>query len=235
MITLRRAGDRHHERRRRHEVWLTFDRKDRTDPLADGFGALEVLDEGRLSPGGGLSRRPRRKAEIVTYVRVGALAYYDSTGRSGVIQAGEFQRTTAGQGSYQSETNASPTDGAQVFQICLRPARAGPDPGSEQKRFSAAERRGGLRVIASPDARQGSLRIHQDALIYSAMLEPGKHVVHELSQGRSAWLHLIDGEVTFGEVVLSSGDGAGVSAERSVSLTARVQTEILLLDLGDRA
>jgi quercetin 2,3-dioxygenase len=232
MITLRRAGERRHDRRRKHEVWLTFDAQDRTDPLADGFGALEVLDEDRLSPGGNLRRRPHREAEIITYVRGGALAYDDSTGRSGVIQAGEFQRTTAGRGSYQSETNASRSNWAQVFQICLRPARAGLEPGNEQKRFSAAERRGGLCVIASPDARRGSLCIHQNALLYSAMLDPGKHVVHELSQGRSAWLHVIEGEATLGDLVLSSGDGAGLTAERAVSLTAREETEILLIDLG---
>ena len=234
MITLRRAGERHHDRRRKYEVWLTFDAQDRTDPLADGFGALEVLDEDRLAPGAGLPRRPHREAEIVTYVREGVLAYDDSSGRSGAIQAGEFQRTTAGRGSYQSETNASRTDWAQVFQICLRPARAGLMPGMEQKRFSAAERRGGLCVVASADARRGSLRIHQDALLYSAMLDPGKHVVHELSEGRSAWLHLIEGEATLGDVVLSSGDGAGLTAERAVSLTAREETEILLVDLGAR-
>ena len=165
-------------------------------------------------------------------MREGVLAYDDSSGRSGSIQAGEFQRTTAGRGSYQSETNASRSAWAQVFQICLRPERAGLEPGHEQKRFSAAERRGRLCVVASPDARRGSLRIHQDALLYSAMLDPGKHVVHELSEGRSAWLHLVEGEATLGDVVLSSGDGAGLTAERAVSLTAREETEILLVDLG---
>jgi redox-sensitive bicupin YhaK (pirin superfamily) len=232
MITLRRAGERHHDGGRKHEVWRTFDAQDRTDALADGFGALEVLDEDRLSPGAGLPRRPHREAEIIIYVRGGALVYDDSTGRSGVIQAGEFQRTTAGRGSYQNETNASRTDWVQLFQICLRPARAGLEPGHEQKRFSAAERRGGLCVVASPDARRGSLRIHQDTLLYSAMLDPGKHVVHELSQGRSAWLHLIEGEVTLGDVMLSAGDGAGLTDERAVSLTAREGTEILLVDMG---
>jgi redox-sensitive bicupin YhaK (pirin superfamily) len=232
MITLRRAAERHHDRRRRHEVWLTFDGQDRTDPLADGFGALEFLDEDRLSPGAELPGHPRREAEIITYVRGGALAYDDSSGRSGVIQAGEFQRMTARRGSHHSETNASRTNWAQVFQICLRPARAGLEPGNEQKRFSAAERRGGLCVVASPDGRRGSLRIHQDAVLYSALLRPGKHVVHELGEGRMAWLHLIEGEIALGDVVLSSGDAAGLTAERAVSLTARDETEILLVDLG---
>ena len=233
MITLRRSTERYHDRRRKQEVWLTFHPQARADPLADGFGALEIFDEDRLAPGGYLAPHPYHDADIVTYVREGALAYQDETGRSGVIHAGEFQRTTVGRGNRQSETNASRTAGAHVFQIWLRPAQAGPDPGQEQKRFSAGDRRGALCVVASPDARRGSLRVHEDAVLYSAMLSPGKHVVHELGQGRRAWLHLVEGEVTLGDVVLSTGDGAGVTAERAVSLTARVETEILLVDLGD--
>jgi len=92
---------------------------------------------------------------------------------------------------------------------------------------------GWLCVVASPDARSGSLRLRQDALLYSAMLDPGDHVVHELSQGRSTWLHLVEGEASFRDIVLSTGDGAGVTAEHAVSLTAREETEILLLDLGE--
>ena len=235
MITLRRTGERHHDRRRKHEVWLTFDAKAENDPLADGFGALQILDEDRLSPGADLSRRPDGDAEIVIYVCGGALAYDDSTGRAGVIQAGEFRRTTAGRGRRQHEANASRSDWAHVFQIWLRATKATVDRGHEQKRFSAAERRGELCVVASPDARRGSLRLDQDAVLYSAMLEPGRHVVHELAQKRSAWLHIVQGEATLGDIVLSTGDGVGVTAERAVSLTARVRTEILLLDLGERA
>jgi quercetin 2,3-dioxygenase len=234
MITLRRAKERHHDRRRKQEAWHTFYAADRADALADGFGTLEILNEDRLPPGAGVARHPHHDAEIITYVREGALAHEDSMGRSGVIHAGEFQRMTAGRGIRHSETNASRTDWAHVFQIWLRPSRAGLEPTNEQKRFSAAERRGVLCVVASPDARRGSLRIHQDALMYSAMLDPGQHVVHELSQGRGAWLHLVQGEVTMGDVVLCAGDGAGITAERAVSLTAREETEILLLDLGEQ-
>jgi redox-sensitive bicupin YhaK (pirin superfamily) len=234
MITLRRAKERHHDRQRKQEVWLTFYPSDPADPLADGFGSLELLDEDRLPPGAGVSPRPAHDAEIVTYVREGALAYEDSLGRSGVIPAGEFHRMTAGRGVHHSERNASRTDWAHAFQVWLRPSEAGLIPGHEQKRFSTAERRGGLCVVASPDARRGSLVIHQDALVYSAMLDPGQHVVHELARGRSAWLHVVLGEVTLGDVVMTTGDGAGVTGERSISFTAREETEILLLDLGER-
>jgi len=232
MIAVRRAKDRHHDHRRRQEIWHTFYPQDRADPLADGFGALESLAEDRLPPGAGLPRQPPRDAEILTYVREGALTYEDSMGGSGVIHAGEFQRMTGGRGIRHSKTNASRADWAHVFQIWLRPSEPWLEPGQEQKRFCAAERRDVLCVVASADARRGSLRLHQDVLMYSAMLEPGQHVVHELSQGRSAWLHVVQGEATLGDLVLSTGDGAGVTGERAVSLTAREETEILLLDLG---
>ena len=232
MIALRRAKERHLDRHRKQEVWLTFYPQDLGDQPTDGFGTLESLNEDRLPPGAGVPRHPHRDTEILTYVREGALGYEDSTGRSGVIRAGEFQRMTAGNGLRHSETNASRTDWAHVFQIGLRPWEAGIDSSHEQKRFSAAQRRGGLCVVASPDARKGSLRIHQDALMYSALLDPGQHVVHELSQGRRAWLHIVQGEVTLGDVVLTAGDGAGFTAERAVSLTAREEAEILLVDLG---
>jgi redox-sensitive bicupin YhaK (pirin superfamily) len=139
---------------------------------------------------------------------------------------------TAGRGLRHRERNASRTAWAHVFQIWLRPSQAEIEPSHEQKRFSVAERRGVLRVVASPDARRGSLRVHQDALTFSALLDPGQHVVHELSPGRSAWLHLVQGEATLADVVLATGDGAGLTAERAVSLTAQEETEILLFDVG---
>lgn len=233
MITLRRASERHHDRRRKQEIWLTFDPRHAAGPLDAGFGALELLDEDRLSPGTGVPRHARHDAEIVTYVREGALAYEDSIGRSGVICAGEFQRMTAGRGLRHGARNASRTDWAHVFQIWLRPSQAGLESSCEQRRFSAADRRGGLCLIASPDARRGSLRICQDTLMFASMLDPGQHVVHELSWRRRAWLHVVQGAVTFGDVVLTTGDGVGVTAERAVSLTARAATEILLLDLAE--
>ncbi len=233
MITLRRAEERRHDRRRNQEVWLTFYPQDKVKVLPDGFKALEILDESRLSPGASVTRHAHRDVEIVTYAREGSLGYEDSTGRSGVICAGEFQRTSARRGNHRRESNASSTDWAHVFQVGLRSASAGLAPDQEQKRFSAAERRGGLCIVASPDARRGSLRIHQDAQMFSAILDPGQHVVHELSRGRSAWLHLVQGQVTLGDLVLATGDGAGVTAERAVSLTARDESEILLLDLDE--
>jgi quercetin 2,3-dioxygenase len=228
MVTVRRSRERHHERRRKHEVWHTFD----LDGRHDGFGALELLDEDRLPPRGSIPRPRDRDAEIVTYVREGALAHEDSAGRSGVIHAGEFQRRTIRRGMRYGEANASRTYEAQVIRIGLRAGQSGRDAGPEQRRFSAAERRGGLRVVASPDGWHGSLRIQTDVLVYSALLDPGQHVVHELVHGRCAWLHVVQGAVTFGDLVLTTGDGAGVTEDRAVSLTARDHAEVLLVDMG---
>jgi redox-sensitive bicupin YhaK (pirin superfamily) len=234
MITLRRANERHHSRRQGRDVWFTFDAQDRTDPLADGFGTLETLNEDRLPPGARVPLRPARDAEIITYVFEGALAQKDTMSCcSGVVHAGEFQRTTAGRDSRHSERNASRTDWAHVFRISLHPSEPELKCSHKLKRFSAAERRGVLRVVASSDGRNGSLRLRQDALIYSAMLDPGQHLIHELSPGRRAWLHMVRGEATLGDEVLLAGDGVGFRAERAVSFTARTEGEVLLLELRD--
>jgi redox-sensitive bicupin YhaK (pirin superfamily) len=119
-----------------------------------------------------------------------------------------------------------------VFQLGLGPLPPGVEASHEQRRFSTAQRRGGLCVVASPDRRNDSLRLGQDVLMFSALLDPGQHVVHELASARSAWLHVVHGEATLDGLVLTSGDGAGFAAERAVSLTAREETEILLVDLG---
>lgn len=234
MISLRRAEARHHDPRRRCQVWRTFDPRDRTDHLCDGFGTIEALDESRLPPRGDVPRHARGETEIVTYVREGTVVYEDSTGHSGVIHAGEFQCMIAALGTRHSEANASRVDSAHVFQVRLHRPAATLEPGREQKRFSVAERRGGLCVVASPDAQRGSLRLHQDARMYSTVLELGQHIVHELALGRAAWLHIVQGEVTLGDLVLTTGDGAGITTERAVSLTAREDSEVLLVEVAER-
>lgn len=233
MITLRRSAERSHVRHRAQEGWVTYFARSHPDGRAGGFGPLELLKEDRIPPGARVPLHPPYDAEVVTYVFEGALAQDDSNGRSSVIDAGEFQRASAAQGVRHRERNGSRKDWAHVFQIWLRPWAAGPDSGAEKKRFCAAERRGVLCVVASPDGRNGSLCIHQDALIHSALLFPGQHVVHELSPKRSVWLQVVRGEAVLGDVILARGDGAGIWAERAVSLTAREETEMLLIDLGE--
>ncbi|HEY5626987.1 MAG TPA: pirin family protein, partial [Nitrospira sp.] len=182
--------------------------------------------------GGGSASYPTEEAEIVTYVYRGALAQEDSTGSSGVVHAGEFQRMNISRGIRHKETNASRTDWAHIFRISLRPSEVGLVRAHEQQRFAEAQRHNGLCVVASPDGRKGSLVISQDALVCSAVVDAGRHLIHELLPGRNAWLHLIYGEATLQDIVMTQGDGAGLTTERSVSLTAQENAEILLVDLG---
>ena len=234
MITLRRARERHYERRDGREIWLTFAPRHENGARPDCFGALEHFNEVNLPPGERLPRSPDCDAEVVSYVRAGTLSYEDSLGRSGALYAGEFQRRTARQGVSYIERNASQTDEAQVFQIWLHAAGAGLEPRHDRRRFSMAERRGLMCVVASGDGRRGSLLMHQDTAVISAILAPGQHVAHELTQGRSSWLHIVHGEVSLGDLVLNRGDGVGMASERAVSFTARDQSEIVLIDLGER-
>jgi redox-sensitive bicupin YhaK (pirin superfamily) len=231
VIELRRANRRHHDRRNGQHGWHTFFPDEGPGAGTDGFGVLEGLNEHWLPPGTSVPRRPPGDSEAVTYVHEGALAQEDSLGRSGVVQTGEFQRMTVRRRIRHKEANASRTERAHVYQLWLRQAEAGLDQSYEQRRFSTADRRGVLCVVASPDGRRGSLRIHPDVLVYSTLLDVGQHVIHELGHGRRAWVHVVRGEVMLGDAVLVAGDGAGVSGERAVSLTARQGAEVLVLDI----
>jgi quercetin 2,3-dioxygenase len=229
-ITLRRSAARLHHRGDDREVWLTFHR-----PLGvpnSSLAPIVSFEEARLPPGTRSRRQRHRDGDILTFVREGGLAYANSMGQTGVVHAGEFlSRNAASRISYR-EANASRTDATRLFQIALPSSETELEPSLEQKRFSVAERRERLRLVASRDGRCGSLRIHADALVYSALLYAGQHVVHELAAGRSVWIHVVDGEVAFGDNVLTTGDGLGVVAARAVSFRARVSSELLLLDLA---
>ena len=232
MITLRRDDERHLEQYRKQEVRLTFDPQERANTDENGFGVLENLSEHRVPPGGVSVAQPPQQAEVVTYVHRGALAQKDSARPVGVVRAGEFQRATVGRGIPHKETNASRTDWAHFFRISLQPSEAVAFRAHERMRFAASDRHNVLCIVASPDGRQGSLRIRQDALVCSSVLDPGHHLVHELLPGRCAWLHVISGEANSQDIILSRGDGLGVTSERSMSLTAQDHTEILLVDVG---
>ena len=232
MITLLRKNDRRHMQRGKQGTWLTFYPSERAAPVSDGFGALVALNE-MLLPAGAISAQVKGNgAETITYVYRGVLAQEDSNGDSGVVHAGEFQRMVMGRGVRYKERNPSRTESAHLFRIFLHPSEAELDSAHEQMRFPVAQRHNLLCVIASPDGRKKSLKVLQDALIYSSILDPGHHLVHELLPGRSAWLHVIRGETAMQEIILTEGDGAGVRIEPSVSITAQEDSEILLVDLG---
>jgi len=232
MITLLRNSQRLHVQQARQETWHSFYVQNCQDSLVDGFGFLSSFDELRLQPNASTEPRFEDEAEIVTYVYKGALSQEDTVGNSGVIHTGEFQRMSTGRRIRHKETSVSRTDNVHLFRMSLQPAQAGLDRGHEQRRFTEAQRHNLPCVVASPDGRKGSLRIHQDVLIFSAILDSGHHFVHELAPDRTVWLHAVCGEAILNDIVLTQGDGVGVMNEGSVSLTVQESTEILLVDLG---
>jgi redox-sensitive bicupin YhaK (pirin superfamily) len=169
--------------------------------------------------------------EIVTYVLDGALAHRDSLGTGSTIRPGELQRMTAGTGIRHSEFNPSESDPVHLYQIWLLPERDGLEPSYEQRAFPEAERHNRLRLVASPDGRDGSLTIRQDARLYLASMDEGREVRHELSPGRHAWLQVLRGGVRLNGLTLSAGDGAAVSAESDLTIRADGSSEVLLFDL----
>ncbi len=185
-----------------------------------------------LPPGEGGTSSLLEETEIITYVYRGALAQQDTTGRSGVLHAGEFQHMISDMGVRQQEANASLTDPAHFFRLSLRPPEAEIEGAQKQWRFAEAQRHNVVCVVASPDGRKGSLPLHRDAFVHSSVLDPGHHLIHELETGHVAWLHIIRGEASMRDVVLTRGDGVGVTGEPSVSLTAIEHTEVLIVDLG---
>lgn len=232
MISVYRAGDRLDEVQSDQGAWLAAPLSNEAEPEVEGFGALRAFKEGRLPPRGS-AIHPYEDMEVITYVREGTLLFEDSTGSSGVLQAGEFQLVTAAREIRYSASNASSRDPAHVFQVWLRTSETDLEPSYTRARFSMAQRHDVLCIVASPDGRDGSLKVHQQAFLYSSMLQKGRRIVHELVPGRCAWLHVIAGGVTLGDEALESGDGAGYRAEHAVSLTATEDSEILLLDLLD--
>jgi redox-sensitive bicupin YhaK (pirin superfamily) len=209
-------------------LWRTFGAGSEDDPLASGFGILQVLDETSLRPGASLRREPGRTGEVITYVQQGALSYQESSGRLGIIEAGEIQYMTAKEPA--RFMNCSPSHVSRVFQIWLRAPIDPLEPRLEQRVFSAAERRGGLSPLLSPDARTRSLRGQQDVGLYSALLDPGQHVVHHLGGKRQAWIHVVQGQLDLRGRTMDEGDGAGLTSELAASFRARAASEVLLVD-----
>lgn len=230
MITLRRAEDRLHVRNADRDTWMAFDPGRTLDPFRRGFRALESFNEERLAPEMALA--PQDPVELVTYVLEGALIHRDGLGRRGRLETGEFQRSSACGGSRRRTRNASPTDAAHVFQAGVTSRDVESEPVQEQKRFPAADREGVLRLVVAPGARGGALTWQQDVRLYSSILLLGHHLIHEVAEGRGAWLQVLRGRVLFRDHELGAGDGAALEGESSVALTARGPAEILLFDLA---
>jgi redox-sensitive bicupin YhaK (pirin superfamily) len=232
MITIRKAEERGHFDFGWLNTYHTFSFGDYHDPKHTHFRTLRVINEDLVQPGHGFPTHGHRDMEIITYILQGALQHRDSMGTGSIIRRGDAQRMSAGTGVTHSEANPSPDTPVHLLQIWIFPREQGLQPEYEEKKFSDDEKRNQLRLIVSPDGEDGAVRIHQDAQIYASLLEESQSVVHTLADGRSAWLQVAAGSVTLNDVELKQGDGAGVSKEANLRITAQESAEVLLFDLA---
>jgi redox-sensitive bicupin YhaK (pirin superfamily) len=232
VIKVRKSDERGHFNFGWLDTYHSFSFGEYYDPRNMGFRSLRVINEDFVSPGHGFPPHGHRDMEIVTYILAGALQHRDSMGNGSVIRPGDVQRMSAGTGVRHSEFNPSEDEPVHLLQIWILPAEEGIRPGYEEKRFAEDERRGRLRVVASPDGRDGSVTIRQDASIYTTLLDAGQEVEHALGPGRHAWAQVARGSVELNGQSLGQGDGAAVSEEARLVITAREPAEVLLFDLN---
>lgn len=233
MITIRKSDDRGHA----DHGWLlakhSFSFADYFDPEHVRFRTLRVLNEDRVAPAQGFGAHGHKDMEILTWVLSGALEHRDSMGNTGVIRPGEAQRMTAGRGVKHSEFNASTEEPLHLLQIWLLPEKNGLTPGYEQRKFPREQREGVLRLIASPDAENDSVVLHQDARVYNSILKPGQPVEHKLETGRGAWVQVATGAVKVNGKDLKAGDAAAIEKEDTISITGDApESEVMLFDLA---
>ena len=233
MIIIRPAQ----ERGQANFGWLdskhTFSFGSYYDPSHMGFSNLRVINEDKVQPGQGFGTHSHKDMEIISYVLQGELEHKDSIGNGSVIRPGDVQRMSAGTGIAHSEFNASDTDPVHFLQIWIWPDQKGIKPSYEQKHFSLDEKQGRLRLVASPDGRDNSVTIHQDANLYVAVLNKGDRVNHSTNKNRSLWIQVARGSAKINGQTLQAGDGAAITQETDIALAATTDnTEILLFDLA---
>ena len=231
MLTVRKADERGHANHGWLDSYHSFSFADYYDPEHMGFGPLRVINEDRVQAGSGFGTHGHRDMEIISYVLEGALGHKDSMGNGSSIVPGDVQRMSAGTGVRHSEYNHSKTGTTHFLQIWIEPKITGIPPSYEQKHFPAAEKRGRLRLIASPDGREGSVTIHQDALVYSTVLDGKDAATHTLAPGRRAYVHVARGAVKLNGVELKGGDGVKIASENELKFSGAKQAELLLFDL----
>ncbi len=232
MITIRHAD----ERGQADHGWLntnfTFSFAHYHDPDHMGFRSLRVLNDDVIGPAGGFPTHGHDNMEIVTYVIEGALEHRDSMGTGSVLRPGDVQRMSAGTGITHSEFNHSKSESLRLIQVWLLPEERGITPEYEEKSFSDDAKRNQLCLMVSADGRNGSMRIHQDASIYSSIIEEGAEIIHSITPGRHVWIQIVRGAIDMNGTLLSEGDGASLSEETVITITGRQETEFLLFDLA---
>jgi quercetin 2,3-dioxygenase len=232
MITIRKSQERGHFDHGWLNTYFTFSFADYYDPQHVHFRTLRVLNDDRVAAGAGFPEHPHRDMEIVTYVLEGALEHRDSMGNGSVIRPGDVQYMSAGTGVTHSEFNASKSEQVHLLQIWMFPEKKGFKPAYDQKNFPREDKQGKLRLVASPDGREGSVTIRQDNELYATVLSAGESVRHELKPERHAFVQVARGSVKLNGTTLGEGDGAAISEEKAVELTGVKNAEVLLFDLA---
>ena len=232
MIKIRRSDERGHANHGWLDTRYTFSFSDYYDPAFMGFRDLRVINEDYIEPDQGFPKHGHKDMEIITYVISGELSHRDSMGNGETVRPHEVQRMTAGTGVVHSEYS-SPTDKTRLLQIWILPEKQRLEPGYEQKSFPPEEKRGKLRLVASRGGDDGSVHINQDVKLYASILSAGESISHSLADGRHAWIQLISGSIEVNGETMNQGDGAAISEERSLTITATSDnSEFLLFDLA---
>ena len=231
MIAYRKSSDRGHAEHGWLDSFHSFSFADYYDPAHMGFGPLRVINEDRVQPGRGFGTHGHRDMEIVSYVLDGELSHKDNMGNGSVIEPGDVQRMSAGRGVMHSEFNPSADKPVHFLQIWIEPNVTGIRPSYEQKRVDAAAKRGRLAPIATPEGRDGSVTIHQDATIYAALLDGAERVTHEVAAGRRAYVHVARGSVAVNGERLGPGDAVKLDGGARIVLSDGDDAEVLLFDL----
>lgn len=232
MLDVRKAEERGRSRISWLDSYHTFSFADYYDPRHMGFRSLRVVNDDTVAPGGGFGTHGHRDMEIITYVLEGALEHSDSLGTGSIIRPGDVQKMSAGTGIMHSEFNHSKKEPVHFLQIWIVPDRKGVQPGYQQLHFPREAKLGKLLLVASNEQRDGLIHVQQDARLYVSVLEQGHTVTHELLPQRHAWVHVARGSARVNGVLLTAGDGAAISAQPKVEISAESETEVLLFDLG---
>ncbi len=231
MLTIRHAAERGHAKLGWLDTWHSFSFADYHDPAHMNFGPLRVINEDRVEPGKGFGTHGHRDMEIITYVLDGQLEHKDSMGNGSIMGYGDVQRMSAGRGVQHSEFNPSKSAPVHLLQIWIQPSVAGVEPGYEQTRFEPADKRGQLRLIASPDGEDGSVTIHQDARVYAGLFDGAETARLELGDGRRAYVHVAHGAITVNGTQLGAGDAARIEDEDAIRIAGGNAAEVLVFDL----
>jgi len=231
MHEIRRADERGYADHGWLKSYHSFSFANYYDPQHMGFGPLRVINEDRVAGGAGFGKHPHNDMEIVSYVLSGELEHKDSMGNGSVIRPGDVQRMSAGTGVVHSEYNQSKSEPVHFLQIWITPDERGIPPGYEQKLFPDADKRGKLCLVASPDGRDGSITIHQNALVFAALVDGDEKIDYALADGRQAYVHVARGNATVNGEALTAGDALKIRDESSVNVENGKQAEVLLFDL----